>query len=47
VVGKDDFETLMQALMKASSRDYQAVTAEAFAWLKWLRQMASARQGGK
>jgi len=23
---------------------YQAITAEAFAWLKWLRQMAAARQ---
>ncbi|MDZ7295982.1 MAG: hypothetical protein ONB14_11245 [candidate division KSB1 bacterium] len=36
----------MQGLMNASPRDYQAITAEAFAWLKWLRQMASARVGG-
>lgn len=40
-----DFSTLMEALMQASPRDFQAVTAEAFAWLKWLRQMASARVG--
>lgn len=38
-----DFTTLMEALMQASPRDFQAVTAEAFAWLKWLRQMAAAR----
>ncbi len=40
------FETFMQALMDADPRTYQMITAEAFAWLKWLRQMASARQGG-
>lgn len=40
------FEAFMEALMNASPRDYQAITAEAFAWLKWLRQMASARKGG-
>ena len=40
------FETTMQALMKANPRTYQMITAEAFAWLKWLRHMASARQGG-
>lgn len=38
-----DFEPFMQALMKTESRDYQMITAEALAWLKWLRQMASAR----
>ena len=38
------FELLMQVLMNADSRDYQAITAEAFAWLKWLRQMAAARR---
>ncbi len=41
------FEPFMQALLDASPRDYQAITAEAFAWLKWLRQMAAARQGGQ
>ena len=33
----------MQALMQSSSHDYQRSTAEAVAWLKWLRQMAAAR----
>lgn len=41
-----DFEPFMQALMAAPPRDYQAITAEALVWLKWLRQMASARLGG-
>lgn len=41
-----DFEPFMQALMNANPRDFQAITAEAFAWLKWLRQMASARVKG-
>jgi CRISPR-associated protein Cmr5 len=41
------FEPFMQALMKAKPGDYQAITAEAFAWLKWLRQMAAARRGGE
>ncbi len=40
------FERFMQVLLEASPRTYQMITAEAFAWLKWLRQMASARQGG-
>lgn len=37
------FEMLMQELMRAEPADYQAITAEAFAWLRWLRQMAPAR----
>lgn len=40
------FDVLMQALMKSSPADYQAITAEAFAWLRWMRQMAAARKGG-
>ena len=40
-----DFEGFMQHLMQADPRRFQMITAEAFAWLKWLRQMASARQG--
>lgn len=40
------FEIFMQGLLNAAPRNYQMITAEAFAWLKWLRQMASARQGG-
>ena len=39
------FTEFMENLLKADPRRYQAVTAEAFAWLKWLRQMAAARQG--
>lgn len=41
-----EFESFMQALMKSQPADYQAITAEAFAWLRWLRQMASARVKG-
>ncbi len=41
-----DFEPFMQALMKASPADYQAINTEAFAWLRWMRQMAAARKGG-
>jgi CRISPR-associated protein Cmr5 len=43
-----DFEGFMRKLMEAEPRVYQAVTTEAFAWLKWLRQMAAAtHRGGK
>ena len=41
-----DFTGFMEGMLKADPRQYQAVTAEAFAWLKWLRQMAAARQKG-
>src|SRR5690606_2270821 len=40
-----DFSGFMGYMMKASPQDYQAINAEAFAWLKWLRQLAAARQG--
>ncbi len=40
------FEAFMQGLMKAQPADFQAITAEAFAWLRWLRQMAPARVKG-
>jgi CRISPR-associated protein Cmr5 len=40
------FEPFMQALMGAKPADYQAITAEAFAWLRWMRQMAAARHAG-
>lgn len=40
------FDLLMQSLMNAKPGDYQAITAEAFAWLRWMRQMAPARVGG-
>ncbi len=38
-----DFNEFMQALAKQDSRTYQAVHTEALAWLKWLRQLAAAR----
>jgi CRISPR-associated protein Cmr5 len=41
-----DFEAFMQHLMDADPQRFQMITAEAFAWLRWLRQMAAARQGG-
>ena len=37
------FELFMQSLLKATPADYQAITTEAYAWLRWMRQMASAR----
>ncbi len=43
VLPKADFETLMANLMNATPADYQAITSEAFAWLRWMRQMAAAR----
>lgn len=42
-----DFNPCMKTLMKSEPRDFQLVTAEALAWLKWLRQMSDARTGGE
>lgn len=39
-----EFVVFMEALMQTRSRDFQAMTTEALAWLKWLRQIAAARQ---
>jgi len=41
-----DFEGFMTCLQQAEPRDFQHITTEAMAWLRWLRQMAPARQGG-
>lgn len=42
-----DFEGFMQELFNMQdARRFQSITTEAFAWLKWLRQMAAARNGG-
>jgi CRISPR-associated protein Cmr5 len=38
----DEFPEFMEALMKADSRKFQALTTESLAWLRWLRQMAAA-----
>ena len=47
LIPSPDFEHFMQSLMTIEKPgDYQAITAEAFAWLRWLRQMAAARKGG-
>jgi CRISPR-associated protein Cmr5 len=40
-----DFPGFMTAILKSDSHQYQAVTTETFAWLKWLRQIAAARKG--
>ncbi len=37
------FEAFMQSLLKADASTFQEITTEAFAWLRWMRQMASAR----
>jgi CRISPR-associated protein Cmr5 len=43
--GRDPgFGPFMERLMRSTAAEYQLLTAEAFAWLRWLRQMAPARQ---
>jgi CRISPR-associated protein Cmr5 len=37
-----EFKECMEVLVRADPREFQAVTAEALAWLRWLRQMVSA-----
>jgi CRISPR-associated protein Cmr5 len=37
-----EFVPFMQELMQMDARQFQAITGEAFAWLKWLRQIAPA-----
>ena len=43
----DAFSPFMENLMEADPRTYQHVTSEAFAWLRWVRQMASAARAGR
>jgi CRISPR-associated protein Cmr5 len=38
-----DFTGFMEHLLHADPVAFRAITAEALAWLRWLRQMASAR----
>ena len=40
------FTDFMNDMMNADARTYQDLTAEAFAWLRWMRQMAPARLKG-
>ena len=42
----EDFDGFMEAMMNADSGMFQDVTTEAFAWLRWMRQMAAARRDG-
>jgi CRISPR-associated protein Cmr5 len=37
-----DFNGFMQTLLQMNPRPFQDITAEALAWLKWLRQIAPA-----
>lgn len=37
-----DFQPFMQALLESEPRAFQQITAEALAWLRWLRQIAPA-----
>ena len=39
---KAGFSDFMQSLMKVEPRTFQQITTEAFAWLRWVRQMAPA-----
>ncbi|MHB1573447.1 MAG: type III-B CRISPR module-associated protein Cmr5 [Acidithiobacillus sp.] len=43
VLPQAEFAPFMESLMVAEPQDFQAITAEAFAWLRWLRQMAAAQ----
>ena len=38
-----EFKEFMDALLKAEPRQFQEITTEAMAWLRWMRQMAAAR----
>lgn len=41
---KREFTPFMQALMAAKPQAFQQITAEALAWLRWVRQIAPAVQ---
>lgn len=41
-----DFGPFFERLMAAEPQLYQHATAEAFAWLRWLRQLASVASSG-
>jgi CRISPR-associated protein Cmr5 len=42
-IRSSEFDSFMVCLMTREPREFQAITAEAFAWLRWVRQMAPAR----
>ncbi|EAR23051.1 type III-B CRISPR module-associated protein Cmr5 [Nitrococcus mobilis] len=41
-IGRSEFAPFMQALLVAEPRAFQQITAEALAWLRWVRQIAPA-----
>ena len=41
-IQSNDFASFMEALMKSEPATYQHITAEAYAWLRWVRQIAAA-----
>lgn len=45
-IGIADFEPFMDHLLAATPAQFRDVNREAFAWLKWLRQVAPAREQG-
>lgn len=38
-----DFKHCMEHLLQSNPQEFQEITAEAMAWLRWMRQMAAAR----
>lgn len=42
-----EFKPFMEHLLKSQPGEFQEITAEAFAWLRWMRQMAAARNGAE
>lgn len=47
VISSSSYPEFMNALMQASPRDFQEITAEAMAWLRWVRQIAPTRLEGR
>lgn len=43
LAGRTDYQPFMEALHGATPAQFQQVTAEAMAWLRWLRQIAPTR----
>ncbi|MBK1735775.1 type III-B CRISPR module-associated protein Cmr5 [Halorhodospira abdelmalekii] len=41
------YEAVMEALLHAEPQQFQSVTSEALAWLRWIRQIAPTRVGGR
>jgi CRISPR-associated protein Cmr5 len=44
---KAEFAPMMQTLLTLDARTFQNVTAEALAWLRWMRQIAPARSDSR